>query len=63
MLGPVLPHVPRVRGLYAEEIMLKLEKSGPVLANTKALIRHSTEIMLGRKGFGQVVVGVDVDPV
>ncbi len=63
VLGPVLPHVPRVRGLYAEEIMLKLEKSGPVLANTKALIRHSTEIMLGRKGFGQVVVGVDVDPV
>ncbi|MBX2893059.1 MAG: primosomal protein N' [Saprospiraceae bacterium] len=63
VLGPVLPHIPRVRGLYAENIMLKLEKSAPLLANAKALIRHSTEIMLGRQGFGQVLVGVDVDPV
>jgi primosomal protein N' (replication factor Y) len=63
VLGPVLPHVPRVRGLYAENIMLKMEKSAPVLARTKDLIRHTTEIMLGRPGFGQVSVAVDVDPV
>ncbi len=63
VLGPVLPHIPRVRGLYAENIMLKLEKSAPLLANAKTLIRHSTEIMLGRQGFGQVLVAVDVDPV
>lgn len=63
VLGPVVPHIPRVRGLYAEEIMLKLEKSAPLLANAKALIRHSTEMMLGRQGFGKVFVAVDVDPV
>ncbi len=63
VLGPVIPHIPRVRGLYAEEIMLKLEKSAPLLANAKALIRHSTEITGGRPGFGQVQVAVDVDPV
>ena len=63
VLGPVIPHVPRVRGFYIEEIMLKLEKSAPLLANAKALIRHSTEIMLGKQGFGQVQVAVDVDPV
>ncbi|MBK7939306.1 MAG: primosomal protein N' [Lewinellaceae bacterium] len=63
VLGPVVPHIPRVRGLYAEEIMLKLEKSAPLLSNTKKLIRHSIEVMGGRPGFGQVLVGVDVDPV
>lgn len=63
VLGPVLPHVPRIRGLYAENILLKMEKSAPVLARTKDLIRHTTEIMLGRPGFGQVLVAVDVDPV
>lgn len=63
VLGPVLPHVPRVRGLYAENILLKMEKSAPVLARVKDLIRYTTEIVLGRPGFGQVVVSVDVDPV
>jgi primosomal protein N' (replication factor Y) len=63
VLGPVLPHIPRVRGLYAEEIMLKLEKSAPLLANTKALIRYVTEIMTGKPGLGRVLVAVDVDPV
>ncbi|MEO6037915.1 MAG: primosomal protein N', partial [Saprospiraceae bacterium] len=31
VLGPVLPHVARVRGYYTQEIMLKLEKSAPLL--------------------------------
>jgi len=62
VLGPVLPHVPRMRGYYVEEIMLKLEKSAPLLADAKGMIQYIREIVLGKPGFGQVMVGVDVDP-
>jgi primosomal protein N' (replication factor Y) len=63
VLGPVIPNIARVRGYFGQDIMLKLEKSGPLLVNSKALIKHTTEIMLGKPGFSQVVVSVDVDPV
>jgi len=63
VLGPVLPNIARIRGYFAQDILLKLEKSGPVLAGAKALIRYSTEILVGKPGFGQVQVAVDVDPV
>lgn len=62
VLGPVLPNIPRVRGYFGQDIMLKLEKSAPLLLQTKALIRHTTEVLLGKPGFGQVQVVVDVDP-
>jgi primosomal protein N' (replication factor Y) (superfamily II helicase) len=62
VLGPVQPHIPRIRGYYGQEILLKLEKSAPLLAAAKTLIRHSVEVLLGKPGFGQVIVSVDVDP-
>ncbi|HOY08365.1 MAG TPA: primosomal protein N' [Saprospiraceae bacterium] len=62
VLGPVLPNIARIRGYYAEDILLKLEKSAPLLKDSKGLIRYSTEILTGKSGFGQVQVVVDVDP-
>ncbi len=62
VLGPVLPHVARVRGYYTQEILLKLEKSAPLLADAKKMIRHFTELTLGQPGFAAVQVAVDVDP-
>ncbi|MDO8368591.1 MAG: primosomal protein N' [Saprospiraceae bacterium] len=62
VLGPVIPNIARIRNYFGQNIMLKLEKSAPVLAGAKALIRHTTEIMLGRPGLSQVQVAVDVDP-
>ena len=62
VLGPVLPHVARVRGYYTQEILLKLEKSAPLLTDAKGMIRHFNEVMLGQPGFGLVQVAVDVDP-
>ena len=62
VLGPVLPNIPRIRGYFGQDILLKLEKSAPLLVQTKALIRHTTEVMAGKPGFGQVIVAVDVDP-
>ncbi|MBC7776723.1 MAG: primosomal protein N' [Phycisphaerae bacterium] len=63
VLGPVIPNIARIRSYFGQDIMLKLEKSAPVLAGAKALIRHTTEVMLGRPGLSQVMVAVDVDPV
>ena len=62
VLGPVLPHVARVRGYYTQEILLKLEKSAPLLNDAKAMLRYFTEVMLGQAAFGKIQVAVDVDP-
>jgi len=63
VLGPVIPNIARIRSYFGQNIMLKLEKSALVLSGAKVLIRHTTEIMLGRPGLSQVQVAVDVDPV
>ena len=63
VLGPVQPPISRLRGLYGQDILLKLEKDARLLLWTKNLIRATTEIVVGEKGFGQVQVAVDVDPV
>lgn len=62
VMGPVIPHIPRVRSYYHRNIMLKLERTGTVLQAAKALIKTSTERLLGQKGFASVGIGVDVDP-
>lgn len=63
VLGPVQPHVPRVRNYYGQEILLKLEKSAPVLHAAKALILKTADAVTAKPGWGQVRVAVDVDPV
>jgi len=63
VLGPVIPNVARIRNYFGQHILLKLEKSAPLLSGSKDLIRHTTEEMLGKPGWSQVMVGVDVDPV
>jgi primosomal protein N' (replication factor Y) (superfamily II helicase) len=63
VLGPVQPHVPRIRNLYGQNILLKLEKNPGILHEAKQLIRHTTQITLGKPGWTQVRIAVDVDPV
>jgi primosomal protein N' (replication factor Y) len=62
VLGPVIPNIARVRTYFGQNILLKLEKSAPVLQGAKNLIRQITEAMHGKPGFSQVGVSVDVDP-
>lgn len=63
VLGPVAPPIGRVRNLFAQTMLLKLDKSGPLLEQVKNRIRRQTEVLNARAGFGQVQVAVDVDPV
>jgi primosomal protein N' (replication factor Y) (superfamily II helicase) len=62
VLGPVIPHIARIRNQYGQDILLKLEKNMDLIHSTKQLIRHSTELLIGRPGMGQVSITVDVDP-
>jgi primosomal protein N' (replication factor Y) (superfamily II helicase) len=62
VLGPVVPHIARIRGQYGQDILLKLEKNATLIQHTKAYIHESTQRLLGRPGMGQVTVAVDVDP-
>ncbi|MCC6463332.1 MAG: primosomal protein N', partial [Saprospiraceae bacterium] len=63
VLGPVLPQVPRIRNYYGQQILLKLEKSAPVIRSAKDLIRQATETVTAKAGWSQLRVAVDVDPV
>lgn len=63
VLGPVLPSVPRIRNYFTQNIMLKLEKNNNILVSAKQLIKVVTEEVVGKKGWSQVRVLVDVDPV
>lgn len=62
VLGPVIPPVGRIRNYYHQNIMLKLEKTGDIVPRTKALIKKATELLVGKPGWSQVRVAVDVDP-
>jgi primosomal protein N' (replication factor Y) len=62
VLGPVIPNIARVRNYFCQDILLKLEKSAPLLSDAKALILHTVQITVGKPGWSQVQVAVDVDP-
>jgi primosomal protein N' (replication factor Y) (superfamily II helicase) len=62
VLGPVIPPVGRIRTYYHQNIMLKLEKTGNLVGQTKQLLRKSTEMIVGKPGWSTVRVAVDVDP-
>ncbi len=63
VLGPVLPAVSRIRNYYAQNIMLKLEKNNAMLTGAKQLIKMAGEELVGKPGWSQIRVVVDVDPV
>jgi primosomal protein N' (replication factor Y) (superfamily II helicase) len=62
VLGPTLPHVPRVRSYYGQQTLLKLEKDPALIRKAKQLIRQVIETTVGKKGWSQVRIAVDVDP-
>lgn len=62
VLGPVQPHVPRVRNYYGQILLLKLEKHAPLILQAKQVIRQTTETVVGKPGWSQLRVAVDVDP-
>ena len=62
VLGPSIPGIPRIRGLYAREILLKLEKLAPLLEQTKSGLMKLSEEVQKQPGWSAVRVTIDVDP-
>lgn len=62
VLGPTPTPIPRVRNLYARQILVKLERDSVLIASAKALImRLKEELGAIPEGRG-VRVSIDVDP-
>jgi primosomal protein N' (replication factor Y) len=63
VLGPVLPATARLRNLYQQHILLKLEKNIQLIQDAKGLIQFLEQQLVGKSGWGQVRLVVDVDPI
>jgi primosomal protein N' (replication factor Y) len=61
-LGPGVPPVSRIKGLYIREILLKLPKNQQVLKETKLVIEEMNQLLYQYQAFKQVRLLVDVDP-
>ncbi len=62
IIGPSVPVVPRLRGLFLMQLMLKLPKKARLLGFAKAQLQQATGIMQKKEGCSQVRVNIDVDP-
>ncbi|MEZ4921324.1 MAG: hypothetical protein R2792_19650 [Saprospiraceae bacterium] len=62
VLGPVTPTIARLRGLYGQSILIKLEKSSRVLERAKLHVLDAKALLINRKGWRQLKITIDVDP-
>ena len=62
LLGPVVPSIPRLRGLFGQSMMLKLEKSNPIIHAAKDTLHRLSDHTNAQKGWGQVKISINVDP-
>ncbi len=62
VVGPAESSIPRIRSLYHQDIMIKLENKSQILTSTKDLIRITQDGVQKTKGLSSVRVVVDVDP-
>lgn len=63
VLGPVLPATARLRNLYQQHILLKLEKNLSLIADSKKRIQFLEQQLLSKPGWAQVRLIIDVDPI
>jgi len=62
MLGPAAPAVSRVRNQYLQDLIVKLGRNHQVAAGFKQQIREAALRVNKTKGFSQVRINMDVDP-
>ena len=61
-LGPGVPGLSRLKGLYLREILLKLPKNQAILNAAKVSIEEVRQLMFQYQAFKNVRILVDVDP-
>ena len=62
IMGPSVPGIARLRGLYQQQIIIKMEKNKQVIEGVKAYITEVKNEILFEKGRSSVRIVVDVDP-
>ena len=63
VLGPQQPLIGRIRNMFIEEIIIKIEKQGVSVQKIKALIYSKSLELKDKKIFNTLRVSFDVDPV
>ena len=63
VLGPAVPGIARIRNVYRQQILIKMEKSGDTVIKIKDLIRECQVKLQADKEHASVRVILDVDPV
>lgn len=62
VLGPSEPGIPRVRGYYLKDILIKLERNANIINVTKDLTNQIAARLMKEKGMSSVKINIDVDP-
>lgn len=62
ILGPFQPGISRVRGLYLQEIMIKIEKNPKLVHATKVWLQEAKQAVQNMSGFKSVRININVDP-
>ncbi len=63
VLGPTVPPVGRVRGMFLLDVLIKMERNPDLWKRSKDLIAKAAQVMQQQEGFSTVRVNVDVDPI
>jgi len=63
VLGPAPPGIERLRGLYHQRILIKLEKDPRIGVGIKRFILEQRDLFYENKMFSPVKMSIDVDPV
>lgn len=62
VLGPVPSGIPKVRGLYAQELLLKVDQSNTLLTRTKSGLQRLCVDLSAQPGWSGLRIAIDVDP-
>ena len=62
VIGPSPPGIARVRGLYLQHLIVKLEKDSKVLHAAKVWLQEAKAAVQNMPGFKSVRINIDVDP-
>jgi len=62
VLGPAVPGIARLRGLYHQHLLIKMEKSSDMTIKIKNEINKNVLLLKNEKDFSPVRVIIDVDP-
>lgn len=62
VIGPAIPSIPRVRGYFILDFLIKLEKNNQQNASIKRHILENIALTKSHQGFSTVRFNIDVDP-